>query len=271
MKKGNLLVLLLTLVIALFSLVGCTKKDENTIVVGASATPHAEILERAKDLLAEKGYTLEIKVFDDYVMPNTALEANDLDANYFQHLPYLLNFNASKGTNLVSAGAIHYEPFGLYGKGITSLDNVASGTVVFVPNDESNLTRALLLLAQENLITVNPEKNVSTDVALSDITDTKGLDIKAVDADLLTAQYKNNNNILAVINGNYALAANMKISEALAVEDADGDAAQTYANIIAVKSGNENSDKIKALIEVLTSAEIKEYITNTYQGAVLPL
>lgn len=271
MKKGNLLVLLLTLVVALFSLVGCSKDDENKIVVGASATPHAEILEAAKDLLALKGYTLEIKVFDDYVMPNTALEANDLDANYFQHLPYLNNFNESKGTTLVSAGAIHYEPFGLYGKGITSLENVANKTVVFVPNDESNLTRALLLLAQENLIELAEGKNVLTGVNTSDITDAKGLDIKCVDADLLTAQYKNNNNILAVINGNYALAANMKISEALAVEDASGDAAQTYANIIAVKSGNENSEKIKALIEVLTSAEIKEYITNTYQGAVLPL
>lgn len=270
MKKSNLLILILTLIFSVASLSAC-KEDENTIVVGASSTPHAEILAAAKPLLEEKGYTLKIEVFDDYVMPNTTLQSGDLDANYFQHLPYLNSFNASKKTDLVSVGPVHYEPFGLYGKGITDLSNVPSGTVIFIPNDDSNLTRALLLLAQENLIEIDSSKNATTGVDLKDVTDNKGYELKAVDAGLVPAQYKNNNNILAVINGNYALSANISISTALAVEDAAGDAATTYANIIAVKAGNETNPKIVALYEVLTSQTIKDYITNTYNGAVLPL
>ncbi len=268
MKK--ILSLLLILTISLITLTACGN-DENTIVVGASSTPHAEILEAAKPLLAEKGYTLKIEVFNDYVMPNTALESGDLDANYFQHLPYLNSFNESKNTNLVSVGAIHYEPFGLYGKGINDLKNLSKGTTIFIPNDDSNLTRALLLLAQENLIEIDSSKNALTGVDLKDITNNNGYNIQAVSADTVPSQYKNNNNILAVINGNYAIASNISISTALAVEDATGDAAVTYANIIAVKKGNEENPKIVALLEVLNSQTIKDYITNTYKGAVLPL
>jgi D-methionine transport system substrate-binding protein len=270
MKKSNLLILIFTLVVSLCCLTSCGE-DENTIVVGASSTPHAEILEAARPLLEEKGFTLKIEVFDDYVMPNTALQSEDLDANYFQHLPYLNNFNQSKKTKLASVGPVHYEPFGLYGKGIVDLTNVPNGTIIFIPNDDSNLTRALLLLAQEDLIEINPNKNATTGVDLTDVTDNKGYELKAVNADLVPSQYKNNNNILAVINGNYALASNISISTALAVEDSKGDAAITYANIIAVKAGNQLNPKIIALYEVLTSQTIKDYITNTYGGAVLPL
>lgn len=270
MRKNNLLILMLAIIVSLLTLTGC-KEDENTIVVGATSAPHAEILEAAKPLLEEKGYKLKIEVFEDYTLLNPALASDDLDANYFQHIPYLNSYNEKRKTNLVSVAKIHYEPFGLYGKGISDLNNVPAETTIFIPNDDSNLTRALLLLAQEDLIEIDSNKNANTGVDVTDITDDKGYNIVPVAADLVPAQYKNNNNILAVINGNYAIASNISVSTALAVEDADGDAAMTYGNVIAVNKGNENNPKILALIEVLNSQTIKDYITNTYNGAVLPL
>lgn len=269
MKKINILVLLLISVLSLSILVGC--KDENTLVVGATSAPHAEILEFAKPLFEEKGYKLEIEVFEDYTLLNPALQADDLDVNYFQHTPYLDSFNAKRKTNLVSVAKIHYEPFGLYAKGISDLNNVPQGTTIFVPNDDSNLTRALLLLQQENLISLDPNKNTTTGIDINDITNNNGYNIQPVAADLVPAQYKNNDHILAVINGNYAIASNISISTALAIESANGDAANTYANILAVKSGNETNDKVLALIEVLSSQQVKDFITNKYNGAVLPM
>lgn len=269
MRKINILILLLITLLSLSTLVGC--KDENTLVVGATSAPHAEILEFAKPLFEEKGYKLQIEVFEDYTLLNPALQSGNLDVNYFQHTPYLNSFNSKKGTNLVSVAKIHYEPFGLYGKGISDLNNVPSGTTIFVPNDDSNLTRALLLLQQEGLVELDSNKNAMTGIDVNDITNSNGYNIQPVAADLVPAQFKNNDNILAVINGNYAIASKISISTALAIESADGDAASTYGNILAVKSGNENDPKVLALIEILSSQVVKDYITSTYNGAVLPL
>ena len=273
MKKITSLVLALLLVASLFAFASCggDKTDDKTIIVGASSTPHAEILEQVKANLADKGYTLEIRVFDDYILPNTSLDEGDLDANYFQHKPYLDSFNASNGTKIVSAAAIHYEPFGLYGNGITSLENVPAGTTIIVPADDSNETRALFLLQQEGLITLKEGATVEAGVTTLDIADAKGYNIEAVQADTVPAVLKSEENSLAVVNGNYALAAGLKIENALAIEDASGDAAQLYANIIAVREGEENSAKTKALVEALMTAQVKEYITNTYNGAVMAM
>ena len=246
--------------------------EKETITVGASSTPHAEILEQVKPLLAEEGYELNIVVFDDYVLPNTALEDGELDANYFQHTPYLNSFNESNGTHLVSAALIHYEPFGLFGNGVTSVADIAADATILIPADDSNETRALLLLAQEGLITLKDGVSASTGVTVLDIQDRKGHDVKAIAADTVSAQLKNSDaGTVAVINGNYALGAGLKVSDALAVENADGDAAQTYANIIAVRKGDENSPKIQALVKALKTAAVKEYIEKTYNGAVLPM
>ena len=272
MKKFTSLALALLLVVSLFSFAACgNKADDSTIVVGASSTPHAEILEQVKATLAEQGYTLEIRVFDDYILPNTSLDEGDLDANYFQHKPYLDSFKAQNGTKIVSAAPIHYEPFGLYGNGITSLENVPAGTTIIVPADDSNETRALFLLAQEGLITLKEGATVEAGVTTLDIADSKGYNIEAVQADTVPAVLKSEDNSLAVVNGNYALAAGLNIADALAIEDASGDAAQLYANIIAVREGEENSAKTKALVDALMTAQVKDYITSTYNGAVMAM
>ena len=273
MKKFTSIALAILLALSLFAFASCggAKTDDNTIVVGASSTPHAEILEQVKATLAEQGYTLDIRVFDDYILPNTSLDEGDLDANYFQHKPYLDSFNANNGTKIVSAAAIHYEPFGLYGNGITSLENVPAGTTIIVPADDSNETRALFLLAQEGLITLKEGATVEAGVTTLDIADAKGYNIQAVQADTGPAVLNSEDNSLAVVNGNYALAAGLKIENALAIEDASGDAAQLYANIIAVREGEENSAKTQALVNALMTAQVKTYIENTYSGAVMAM
>lgn len=245
---------------------------EHTITVGASSTPHAEILEQVKEALLTQGYNLEIVVYDDYVLPNQALADGTLDANYFQHVPYLNSYNAANGTNLVSAAAIHYEPFGIYGNGVSDLTQLAAGATIIIPADDSNETRALLLLQQEGLIALPEGANALDGVTTLDIVDNKGYNIVAVQADTVAAQLKNSDaGTIAIINGNYALEAGLKVSEALAIEDASGDAAQTYANIIAVRSGDESSAKIQALIAALRTDAVKEYINTTYNGAVVPI
>ena len=273
MKKFTSIALAILLALSLFAFASCggAQTDDMTIVVGASSTPHAEILEQVKATLAEQGYTLEIRVFDDYILPNTSLDEGDLDANYFQHKPYLDSFNANNGTKIVSAAAIHYEPFGLYGNGITSLENVPAGTTIIVPADDSNETRALFLLAQEGLITLKEGATVEAGVTTLDIADAKGYNIQAVQADTVPAVLNSEDNSLAVVNGNYALAAGLKIENALAIEDASGDAAQLYANIIAVREGEENSAKTQALVNALMTAQVKTYIENTYSGAVMAM
>lgn len=216
--------------------------------MGASSTPHAEILEQVKDTLAEEGYDLKIVVYDDYVLPNRALADGSLDANYFQHTPYLNSYNASNGTDLVAAAKIHYEPFGLYGNGVASVADIQPGTTILIPADDSNETRALLLLAQEGLIDLPEDASAEAGVTTMDIKDDHGFDVQAVQADTVPTQLANSaEGTVAVINGNYALQAGLHSEDALAVEDASGDAAQTYANVIAVRNGDENSEKTQAL------------------------
>jgi len=266
MKKTLSLILALTLAVGLLGLGGSAlAADLPTVVVGASAVPHAEVLEFVKDDLAAEGYQLEVKIFDDYVLPNTALQDGELDANYFQHTPYLNSFNASNGTDLVSVGAIHYEPFGIYSESVTDLKDVPAGATILVPADDSNMTRALLLLQQEGLIKLPESASVENGVTQLDIEDDGGFTIAPVQADTLSAQLKNSDEgTLAVINLNYALDAGYKTDDALALEDASGDAAQTYANIIAVKVGNEENPGVQALLKVLQTEKVAEYLSETF-------
>lgn len=247
-------------------------EEDKVIKVGATSTPHGEVLEFVKDALAEQGYDLQITIYDDYVLPNKAVADGELDANYFQHRPYLDSFNAANGTDIVSAALIHYEPFGLYGNGVASVSEVPEGANIVIPADDSNETRALLLLWQEGLIDLPEGSNAADGVTTLDITDDHGYNITAVQADTVAAQFANSDaGSLAVINGNYALAAGLDISSAIAVEDASGDAAQTYANIIAVRNGDENSAKIQALINALKTDDVRKFIEEKYNGAVVAL
>ncbi len=245
---------------------------DNVIKIGATSTPHGEILEFVKDKLAEQGYDLQITIYDDYVLPDKAVADGELDANYYQHTPYLNSFNEANGTDLVSVASIHYEPFGLYANGIASVADIPEGATIVIPADDSNETRALLLLAQEGLITLPEGANALDGVKTLDIVDDHGFNITTVQADTVAAQFANaGDGSLAVINGNYALAAGLKIADAIASEDASGDAAQTYANIIAVKSGNENLPKIQALVSALETDEVKDFIAENYNGAVVAI
>ncbi len=256
---------------------GETKAEETTaaettgqlekIVVGATPAPHAEILNAAKDILKEKGYELVVKEYTDYVQPNMALESGDLDANYFQHKPYLDQFNEQKGTDLVSAAAIHYEPFGIYAGKTDSIDKLPEGAQIAVPNDVSNEARALLLLADQGLIGL--KEGVELDATKNDIVkNDKNFKIVEVEAAQLPRSLGDVD--VAVINGNYAIEAGLKVSDALAVEDAKSVAATLYSNIIAVRAGEESSEKTKALVEALTSDTVKKFIEDTYEGAVVP-
>ncbi len=257
-------------------LTGCgrTIDSDNVIIVGASQTPHAQILEVIKDDLADKGYTLEVKVFDDYILPNTALEGGELDANYFQHTPYLNTFNAEHGTDLVSVGKIHYEPFGVYGNNVTKeeFSSVKTGRTILIPNDGSNLARALFVLQDEGYITLREGVSANDSLTVHDIADDNGNDVKAVLAETVAVQLAEADaGTIAVINGNFALQAGLDVKNALAVERADGEAAQLYANVIAVKAGNEEHPKIKALLEALRTQKVSDYIRDTFNGAVLPV
>ena len=211
------------------------------IVVGASSTPHAEILEAVSGELEALGYELDIKIFDDYVMPNLALADGEIDANYFQHEPYLLNFNAENGTDLVSAAAIHYEPMGIYGGSKSSLDELAEGDIIAVPNDGTNEARALLLLQDQGLITLKEGIDASTETAtILDIAENPQ-NLEIVEMEAKNIPHSLPDVAFAVINGNYALQAGLTGNDALASESADSDAAQTYANILAVRAGEEDS------------------------------
>ena len=239
------------------------------LTVGASSTPHAELLELVKPALAEQGIELDIVIYDDYVLPNTALQDGELDANYFQHTPYLNSFNESNGTDLVSAGLIHYEPFGIYSKSVAALADLADGATILVPDDESNQTRALLLLAQEDLVVLPEGASVENGVSVLDIVDAKGYDIQAAQADAIPSLLANaDEGTIAVINYNYALGAGFKTSDALAIEDASGDAAQTYANIIAVRRGDETRAEILALVAALQDGAVDAYNEQTGAGIV---
>lgn len=269
MKK--LLAVVLTGAFVVSALAGCgksTSADDKVIKVAASATPHAEILEQAKPLLEAKGYDLQVTVFDDYVQPNEVVESGDFDANYFQHIPYLESFNEEKGTHLVNAGGIHYEPFGIYPGTKASLDELADGDSIAVPNDTTNEARALLLLQDNGIITL--KEGAGLTATKNDIVENP-YNVDIVELEAAQVPRVKDEVVFMVLNGNYALEAGFSVAkDAIAYEKADSEAAKTYVNVIAVKEGNENSDKIKALVEVLTSQEIKDYINNTYDGAVIP-
>lgn len=242
--------------------------DDKTITVAASETPHSEILEAAKPILEEEGYDLEVTVFDDYVQPNEVVESGDFDANYFQHIPYLESFNKEQGTHLVNAGGIHYEPFGIYPGTKNDLSKVEKGDVIAVPNDTTNEARALLLLQDNGLIKL--KDGVGLEATVNDIAENpKGIEITELEA--AQVPHAVDDAAFVVLNGNYALEAGYTVAkDALVYEKSDSEAAKTYVNIIAVKEGNENSDKIKALVDVLKSDEIKDFINENYDGAVIP-
>ena len=245
-----------------------TVEDKGTITVAASPTPHAEILQEAAKLLAEQGWTLEVTEFEDYVQPNLVVESGEFDANYFQHIPYLENFNEEKGTHLVNAGGIHYEPFGIYPGTKTSLDDIADGDVIAVPNDTTNEARALLLLEANGIIKLKADAGLTATV--NDIEENP-YNVKIQELEAAQVSRVVGEVAYVVLNGNYALEAGFSVGQdALAYETSDSEAAQTYVNVIAVKEGNEESEGIKALVEVLKSDEIKQFIEDTYDGAVVP-
>ena len=238
------------------------------IKVGANITPHSEILEQAKPILAEKGITLEIVQLEDSVTPNTGVIEGSLDANYFQHVPYLEQFNSENGSDLVSIGAIHYEPFGIYAGKTDDLSKLEDGAVVAVPNNVTNEARALLLLAQEGIISLKEEAGVNATV--EDITDNpKNIEFKELAPEQLVSALPDVD--IAVINGNYAIEGGLHVSQALAVEANDGIAAVTYGNIIATSPDKADDESLKTLVEVLQSDEISRFIKDKYDGAVVPL
>ncbi|MBP3506530.1 MAG: MetQ/NlpA family ABC transporter substrate-binding protein [Lachnospiraceae bacterium] len=242
--------------------------DLEVIKVGASVTPHAEILAQVKDVLAEQGYDLQVVEYNDYVLPNTALEDGDLDANFFQHQPYLDDFNAENDTHLVSVAAVHFEPFGLYAGKTASLDDLQEGATVAVPNDTTNEARALLLLEAQGLIKLKEGAGLTATVL--DIEENPlNLEIKEIEAAQLVRSLPDVD--VAAINGNYAAEGGLNVADAIAVEASDSLAADTYANVIVVKEGNEDSAKTKALVDAVLSDEVRSYIEETYGNAVIPV
>ena len=281
MKGKFIISLILSLSIVGGLLTGCGNNDAagkkadtdsaqelEIIKVGASITPHAEILRSVSDELEKQGYKLEVVEYNDYIIPNTELESGELDANYIQHLPYLEDFNKENGTDIVSVADIHYEPFGIYAGKSDSLENLKEGAVIAVPNDTTNEARALLLLQDQGLIKL--KENAGLTATVKDIADNpKNFEIKELEAAQVPKALQDVD--VAAINTNYALEANLKLSDALASEGADSLAAKTYANIIAVKEGNENTEKIKALIDTVKSEQVKKFIEDKYDGAVVPI
>lgn len=275
MKKRSILSIVLAGVVT-FGLVGCgntsstvsaSSKDDKVIRIGVTPKPHEEIVNVAKPLLEKEGYKVEITEFNDYVQPNTAVQEGELDANYFQHLPYLKEQNASQGYDLVSVAAIHLEPMGLYSHKIKSLGELKDGATIAIPNDATNEARALRLLETNGLIKVAAGDLVTP----KDITENpKNLKFTELEAAAIPRAVDDVD--AAVINGNYALEANFNPSkDAIIIEDKDSDAAKPYANIIAVKAGNENEQKIKDLVKAMTSPEVKDFINKEYKGSVIPV
>lgn len=266
--KKKVLALLSAATLAAALLTGCGKSaDDKTIKVAATAVPHAEILEQAKPILEKQGYTLEIQVFQDYVQPNEVVESGDFDANYFQHIPYLESFNKEKGTHLVNAGGIHYEPFGLYPGKETDIANIEGATIA-VPNDTTNEARALLLLQDNGYLKLKDGAGLTA--TKNDIVENP-YNIEIVELEAAQIPRTLQDVSFGIMNGNYAMEAGYTVADnALLYESADSDAAATYVNVIAVKEGNENSAKIKALVDVLKSDEIKNFITENYNGGVIP-
>ncbi|MBQ4347493.1 MAG: MetQ/NlpA family ABC transporter substrate-binding protein [Firmicutes bacterium] len=265
-------------VLALGLLAGCGGDSTSTtaateslvdINVGATPSPHAEILEVVKPLMEEKGYNLIITEFTDYVQPNLTLDNGEIDVNFFQHLPYLEDFNAENGTELVSVAAIHYEPLGLYAGKTASIEELAEGAQIAVPNDTTNEARALLLLETNGLIKVREDAGL-TATKLDIIENPLNLEIVEIEAAQLARSLPDVD--MAVINGNYAIQAGLNAeADAIAKEEKDSLAATTYANILTVKVGNEQNEGVLALIECCQSETVKTFINDTYGGAVVAM
>ena len=270
--KKRLVSIAVTALLTAGHLSGCGKSEEaaadGTIKVAATSVPHAEILEAARPILEAQGWKLEVTVFQDYVQPNEVVEAGDFDANYFQHTPYLDSFNAEKGTHLVNVGEIHYEPLGIYPGTASSLDAIEEWSEVAIPNDTTNEARALLLLQDNGLITL--KDGVGIEATINDIVENphhlKFNELEAAQVSRVLPEVE-----FVVLNGNYALEAGLNVQDdALAIETSDSEAAKIYANIIVVKEGNEGNEGVKALVDVLKSDEIKQFINDKYQGSVVP-
>lgn len=290
--KKKLFATLLTSVLALSAITGCSKDASNSeptenaqntedaakegdgdlevITVAATAVPHAEILESevVTSALAAKGYKVEVTVFEDYVQPNNVVDAGEFDANYFQHITYLNDFNDQNGTSLVNAGGIHYEPFGIYGGTKKSLDEIADGDTIAIPNDTTNEARALLLLEANELIKL--EDGVGLTATVNNIAENP-YNLKIVEVEAAQVPHQIDSVSYAVMNGNYAMEAGFTVAtDALAYESQDSEAAEKYVNVIAVKEGNESNSGIVALVEVLKSDEVKAWIEEQYEGSVVP-
>lgn len=243
--------------------------EDNVITVAASPTPHAEILAKAAEILAEEGWDLQVTEFTDYVQPNLVVDEGEIDANYFQHTPYLESFNEEQGTDLVSVAKIHYEPMGIYIGTKSSLDDLEDGDVIAVPNDTTNEARALLLLEANGVLTLPEDADLT--VTANDVVSFKDdLDLEIIEVEAAQVAQYTSEVAFAVVNGNYALSAGLSSSDAIAFETSDSEAASTYANVLVVKAGNEEDEGIQALVAVLQSDEIKEFITETYDGSVVP-
>jgi len=255
------------LLLAALALISASPAVAATIKVGASPTPHAELLKVAGEVLKDSGHSLEIVEYSDYVQPNMALETKDLDANFFQHKPYLDDFNAEKGTKIVSLGTVHYEPFGVYAGRTKTLADLKDKAVIAVPNDTTNEARALLLLQDQGLLKL--KDNAGLTATVRDIVENpKNLRIEEIEAAQLVRALPDVD--VAVINGNYAILGGLKVKDALAVEAADSAAAVTFANIVAVRAGDEGRPELQALLGALKSDKVKKYMEDTYAGAVLP-
>lgn len=266
--KRRILTAALAVVLAAGTLTACGAKDDKTITVAATEVPHSEILEAAKPVLAEQGWTLEVTVFNDYVQPNEVVEAGDFDCNFFQHTPYLDSFNAEKGTHLVNVGEIHYEPLGIYSGTESDLSNISDGATIAVPNDTTNEARALLLLQDNGIITL--KEGAGMEATKNDIADNPH-NVEIVELEAAQVARVIDETSFVILNGNYALQAGLNAqTDAIAYETADSQAAKTYVNVIVVKEGNENNEGVKALVDVLKSEEIKNFINEKYQGSVVP-
>ena len=277
MKLKKVVSIALTAALSVGLLAGCGGADTNTdaneeakvITVAASPSPHAEILAVAGEVLAAEGYELKVTEFTDYVVPNNVVENDEIIANYFQHQPYLTDFNAENGTHLVSVASIHYEPFGIYSSKHASLDEIAEGAIITVPNDTTNEARALQLLQAEGIIKLADGAGLTA--TKQDIVESPyNVDIQEIEAAALPPTLDSAD--FSVINGNYAIPAGLNVAkDALACEDAASEAAQTFANILVVKEGNEESEEVQALVKALTSEEVKTFINEKYEGAVVPI
>ena len=269
-RKLSVLAIALALIFA-FTACGGGSSDgggeDKTIKVAASPTPHAEILNSIADNLAEEGWTLEVVEFDDYVQPNVATTEGDVDANYFQHVPYLDQYNDENGTDLVAVGNVHYEAMGAYKGTKASFDELADGDKIAVPNDVTNEARALQLLAANGVLTL--KDGVGLEATKTDIVDNpKNIEIVELEAATIPASLPDV--AIGVINANYALGAGLTTDDAVAYEAEDSEAAETYVNVIVVNKGNEDSEKTKALVAAIQTDEVKDFIAEQFKGAVQP-